>query len=264
MKRYPKISIITVNYNGEGLTRALLLSLERLTYPETEIWVVDNGSETPPFALEKEFPQVSFIYSEQNLGFAGGNNLAVRKATGEIIYYLNNDTEVDPGFLEPLADLFAREPGAGIISSKLLYHAHPDTLQFAGSHGMNEITGRAFAIGWGEKDGPQYDKNYLTALAHGAGMAVRKSVFERIGLMYEGYFLYYEELDFCTRARKAGFDIWYCGESRVYHKESMSVGKNSALKIYYLNRNRMLYIRRNIKGCKKWMALLHFLFLAVA
>ncbi len=258
----PLVSIITVNYNGKIHTQAFLNSLRQISYPAIEIFVVDNASTEPIAPLKTEFPEVIFIESKENLGFAGGNNLAIKQAKGKYFFLLNNDTEVEKGFLEPLVALMESNPNIGIVSSKLVYYAAPDTLQFAGSKGINMYTGRGFAIGHKEKDQPDFDREYRTMLAHGAAMMFSRQVVEKVGLMAELYFLYYEETDFCERVKRAGFEIWYCGKSKVLHKESMSVGKESPMKAYYLTRNRVIFTKRNTHGLQKAAALLFFYFIS--
>jgi len=255
---YPKISIITVNYNGLKYTRDFLASLQNISYPNVEIFVVDNASTESISPLKAAFPQVIFIESKENLGFAGGNNLAIQQATGKYYFLLNNDTEVAPDFLEPLVQLMESNPAIGICSSKLVYYSNPELLQFAGSKGINPYTGRGFAIGHKEKDCEAFSLSYKTELAHGAAMMISRKVVEKIGLMAELFFLYYEETDFCERVKRAGFEIWYCGASKVFHKESMSVGKDSPMKTYYLTRNRLIFTRRNTTGIQKIAALLFF------
>lgn len=255
---YPLVSIITVNYNGLIYTQDFLKSLQLVTYPNLEIFVVDNASSESIAPLKAAFSSVIFIESKENLGFAGGNNLAIQQAKGDYFFLLNNDTEVAPDFLEPLVNLMESNPRIGICSSKLVYYSNPTLLQFAGSRGINPYTGRGFAIGHKEQDCAAFDGSYQTELAHGAAMLISKSVVAKIGLMAELFFLYYEETDFCERVKRAGFEIWYCGASKVLHKESMSVGKDSPMKTYYLTRNRIIFTRRNTRGLQKVAALLFF------
>lgn len=258
MSNQPLVSLITVNYNGKKYTQAFLESLKKVSYPNFDVWVVDNASSESISELIEQYPQVHFIESKENLGFAGGNNLAIKQAKGKYFFLLNNDTEPAPDFLEPLVNLMESNSSIGIASSKLLYFSQPDTLQFAGSNGINMYTGRGFAIGHNQKDAAIYAANYQTQLAHGAAMIINRKVVEKIGLMAELFFLYYEETDFCERVKRAGFEIWYCGKSVVFHKESMSVGKDSPMKTYYLTRNRLIYTRRNAQGFQKVAALLFF------
>lgn len=260
MPDFPLVSIITVNYNGLIYTEALLLSLQKITYSPIEIIVVDNASTQPATSLMEKFPYIHLIESKDNLGFAGGNNLGLQMAKGKYFFLLNNDTETAPDFIEPIIKLMETQPQIGLVSSKLVYFSNPGILQFAGSHGINMYTGRGFAIGHNEMDKPDFDRSYKTQLAHGAAMMISREVVEKVGLMADLYFLYYEETDFCERVKKAGFEIWYCGSSKVYHKESMSVGKDSAMKTYYLTRNRLIFTRRNTNGIQRILAILFFYF----
>jgi GT2 family glycosyltransferase len=250
------VSIITINYNQPEHTCALLASLQKVSYPSVEIIVIDNGSSEDPTALiRSRYPGVKLIVSKENLGFAGGNNLGIMAANGDYLMFLNNDTEVEPDFLEPLVSFFETHPDAGAASSKILYYNSGGILQYAGSSSPDPLTGRSKRIGWMEKDHGQYDTIRETSLAHGAAMMVPRRVIEDVGLMPEFFFLYYEEVDWCESIKKAGYRIYCVPASRVYHKESMSVGKASTLKTYYLTRNRVLYMRRHTAGLKKvgWM-----------
>src|SRR5690606_29058437 len=107
---------------------------------------------------------------------------------------------------------------------------------------------RNTGIGGMDDDVGQYDQvTTETGYCHGAAMICRRSDLEKVGLMAENFFLYYEELDWCEKFRRAGFRIGFTGKAKIYHKESMSVGKESRLKTYYMVRNRWLFIRRNTK-----------------
>ncbi|MDQ2753542.1 MAG: glycosyltransferase family 2 protein [Bacteroidota bacterium] len=259
----PLVSIITVNYNTAEVTLQLLQSLQVITYTNVEIIVVDNASAQDASCIQKEYPHIIFIQNKTNEGFAGGNNRGIKIAKGEIIFLLNNDTEVDSSFIEPIVNLFKEDSTIGIVSSKLIYYHSDKTIQYAGGTGINPFTARGKFIGCGEKDNGQYNQPAKTHLAHGAAMAIHRKVFDKIGLLPEMYFLYYEELDFSEHAQRAGFAIWCQPKSVVFHKESMSVGKMSSLKVYYQNRNRLLFIRRNIFGMKGLISRLFFITISV-
>ncbi len=260
MNTFPRVSIITINYNQARLTIELLESIGRVTYPNVEVIVIDNGSaQDPSDEIRGTYPHVQVVRSEVNLGFAGGNNLGILHATGKYFLFLNNDTEVAPGFLEPLVDLFESNPKAGAASSKIIYYNSDGVIQYAGSTCVNPFTGRNKRVGFMEKDCGQYDRLTITDLAHGAAMMVPRRITEEVGVMPEFFFLYYEEIDWCESIKRAGYKIYFVPESRVYHKESMSIGKNSTLKTYYLTRNRLLYMRRNTTGLKKIFWVLFFL-----
>jgi GT2 family glycosyltransferase len=255
----PLVSVISINYNQARVTCDMVASLRRITYPNLEIIVVDNASPSDnPDVIKQEFPEVQLIKSAQNLGFAGGNNLGISQAKGEYLLFLNNDTEVEPDFLEPLVELFENNPSAGIASPKIKYFDGEHLIQYAGSRGINPWTGRSITIGHLEADQGQHNTSAPTALADGAAMLVPRRVLEAVGLMPELYFLYYEELDWCERIKNAGFTCHYVANSTIYHKESVSVGKSSVLKTYYMNRNRLLFIRRNSRGWARLTSTLVF------
>lgn len=258
----PLVSVITVNYNGHADTRELLASLREITYWPYEVIVVDNGSTRDKRDDFADYTWIRFVKSHLNLGFAGGNNLGIRQAKGDLILLLNNDTIVQPGFLEPMVERMVNNPAIGIVSPKILFYHHPGTIQYAGCTPISKFTARGFAIGHGKKDSPRYNKAGRTHRAHGAAMLIRKDVFDKVGLLPEKYFLYYEEMDFCETAKRAGYEIWFEPASVVEHKESMSVGKMSALKMYYMSRNRLLFIRRNFKGVSKVFSSLYVFFIA--
>ncbi len=247
---FPKVSVIIVNYNQANVTHDCLRSLQNVTYPSLEIFVVDNASCQAQRIRPQDYPNVICIESDINLGFAGGNNLAIKKATGEFILLLNNDTEVTPDFLQPLVSLFSEYTDAGIASPKIIFHS-TGLIQYAGANGINSFTGRGQTIGYNEEDKRQYDKIERTALAHGACMLIKRDVLNKIGLLHESYFLYYEEFDYCEMAKRAGFSIYYNGFSHIRHKQSVSVGKLSSLKAFYMAKNRILFARRNFKGLEK-------------
>lgn len=260
----PLVSIISINYNQAQVTCALLASLRHLTYPNYEVIVVDNASPTEdPASIAEQFPEVHLIRSGENLGFAGGNNLGIRAAKGDYCLFLNNDTEVVPRLLEPLVAVFERDARVGVVSPKIIFYGTNDLIQYAGCTGISPLTGRGFVIGAQEHDTGQYNTSHRTALAHGAAMIVPTQVIRQAGLMPELYFLYYEELDWCEMIKRMGYANYYEAGATVYHKESVSVGQGSVLRTYYLNRNRLLYIRRNSHGWRLWSGCLFFLSVAL-
>lgn len=263
MENSPLVSIISVNYNQAAITCAMIESLRNLSYKNIEVIIVDNASpDEDPDVIKKRFPDIRLIRSAVNLGFAGGNNLAINEAKGEYLFFLNNDTEVTSGCIEPLVNLFRSNKSAGIACPKIVFY-DTDIIQYAGATNINPWTGRNQGIGSMEKDNGQFDASYETQLAHGAAMMIPRKVVNEVGLIPEVYFLYYEELDWCEMIKRAGYTCHFVGESCIYHKESMSVGKASLLKAYYINRNRLLFIRRNFSGFQKWSSYLVFLLVAV-
>jgi len=264
LNSYPLVSIVTVNFNGSEDTCELIESLRLISYPNFEIIVVDNHSENDnPRIIKERFPSVVLYESNINMGFAGGNNLGIMRARGEYILLLNNDTIVDKGFLEPLVAKMQQDPSIGCVSSKLRFYYDRSVIQFAGYTPIDHRTMRSFAIGYREKDKGQHDADTITPYAHGAAMMVSMKVIREIGIMSYIFFLYYEEADWSYRIKKAGYTIWYVHNSLVYHKESVSVGKLSASKVYYQNRNRIVFMRRNVEGKDFYIGILYQLAVAI-
>lgn len=261
---YPLVSIITISYDHPEVSCLMLDSLRKITYPNIEIIVVDNASPNDdPSIIPNNYPEVRFIQLNENLGFAGGNNVGIREAKGDYFLLLNNDTEVEPGFLEPLVAKFQNDAKVGAVSPKIQFHHTPGMIQFAGITPIHLLTGRSQGIGFGVMDEGQFNQDSVTAYAHGAAMMVSRNVAESVGLMTEIFFLYYEELDWGHRIREAGYTIYYVHNSLVLHKESISTGKQSPTKIYYMNRARLIFLRRNVKGFKLLIAILYQLMISI-
>ena len=256
------VSIITVNFNQGLVTEQLLSSISLTnTYPNIEIIVVDNGSkvnDVPQWQIK--YPDVKFVRSDINLGFAGGNNLGVKQAIGKHLFFVNNDTEFTAGLIQTLVNILMDHSEVGMVSPKIRYFDEPDTLQYVGFTPMNYYTARNYCIGQFEVDKGQYDdKTGPTGYAHGAAMMIKTEAIEKAGLMAENFFLYYEEMDWCDHIKKAGYQVWVEPKALIYHKESVSVGKASALKEYFMNRNRILFIRRNAPLQAKFIFYIYFI-----
>ncbi len=245
----PLVTLITVNYNQSEVTESLLRSIRNISYPHIETIVVDNASPNDnPDILKENFPEIQLIKSEKNLGFAGGNNLGVRASKGKYLMFINNDTEVPENFLEPLVGLLEKDTTIGMVSPKIKFHWNPERIQYAGYTKMNPYTMRNRSIGYHQKDEGKFNTLKETHAAHGAAMMVPRKVIEDVGMMTEVYFLYYEEHDWAEMIKRAGYKIFYQPQSFILHKESVSTGKESPLKTYYLTRNRLVFARRNYRG----------------
>ena len=259
-----KVSVITVNFNQPEVTVELLNSIN-LYYKDfpLEIIVVDNGSKNNHENAFKElFPDINFIRSDKNLGFAGGNNIGFKVARGEYILLLNNDTEIVEGFLETMIDRFEANPNVGLLSPLILYFDRKNLVQYAGFTPMNYLTARNSCIGQFEINNGQFAQTRETGYCHGAAVMCRKSDLDKAGHMEENYFLYYEELDWCEKFKRIGKEIWFTGSTHIFHKESVSVGKESPLKTYFFTRNRMLFIRRNTGFLNTLLFSIYYTFIA--
>nr|WP_298994670.1 glycosyltransferase family 2 protein [uncultured Allomuricauda sp.] len=260
----PLVSIITINYNESDVTLDLLESARNLTYPNYEIIVVDNASPNDnPDVIKEKYPEIRLIKSSENLGFAGGNNLGVKEAKGEYLLFINNDTIVPPNFIQPLVETLQTDEKIGMVSPKIKFHWNPTLIQYAGYTPMNKWTIRNNSIGYHQKDNGDFDEPKETQSIHGAAMMVPKRVVDEVGMMTEIYFLYYEEHDWAEMVKRAGYKIYYQPKTHILHKESVSTGKFSPLKTYYISRNRILFARRNFKPLSLGISLLFQCFVSI-
>jgi len=260
------LSIITINYNGLKDTCELMETLP-LEDESIEVIVVDNASKNDEATIiEQRYPQVTVIRSKKNLGFAGGNNLGIQAAHGKYLFFINNDTILQPSSishqtsvrpqtsdLRPLTTRLESSPKIGMVCPKIRFAWGDNPIQFAGYTPLSKITLRNTAIGCGEEDRGQYNTAHPTPYAHGAAMMVKREVIDKVGLMPECFFLYYEELDWSMMIRRADYDIWYEPACTIYHKESQSTGQDSSLKSYYMTRNRLLFAKRNIISPQRYL-----------
>lgn len=234
----PKVSVITVNYKQQAVTADLLKSLLLADYPNLEVILVDNESDGSDRDIYSGlFPGIVYLHSRENLGFAGANNLGIQSAQGDYFFFLNNDTEITKGLIEHLLTGF-EDSSVGAVSPTIRYAENPSKIQFAGYTSIHPLTGRNNPI-----QAPQSDPWTDTPYFHGAAVMIPSRVIASAGAMPEDYFLYYEELDWSVRIREKGYRILVAGEVSILHKESISTGKNSPLKLYYQTRNRIRFMQ---------------------
>ena len=253
-----EVSIITINYNGLEDTCALV---ESIPFNENmEVIVVDNASNNQEAeTIAKRFPQIKVIQCNHNLGFAGGNNLGIQAAQGRYLFLVNNDTVFKDFNVQALIDRTDSSPNIGIVCPKIRFAWDNNPIQFAGYSQLSRISVRNHALGFNEEDHGQYDTGHPTPYAHGAAMLIRRDAIDKVGLMPECYFLYYEELDWSMMFTRAGYQIWYEPQCTIYHKESQATGQNSPLRTYYLTRNRLFLVRRNPQEFNQTLAYLYLM-----
>jgi len=256
----PPVALIVLTWNQRDLTLDCLASLAGLDYPadRLEVVVVDNGSvDGTAEAVEERYPRVAVLRNGQNLGFAEGNNVGIRYAlegTAEYIMLLNNDTVVDPHMLQELLAVLDAQPDVGIVGPKMLYFDPSDVIWCAGNR-IDLQRGSSIRLQAEQPDDeslqePQ-DVDFITA----CGICLRRRVIEEIGLLDPRFFIYYEETDWCTRARAAGWRIQYAPRARLWHKVSAAMGATSPATDYYMTRNVFLFLSKNQRGLPKLQAL---------
>lgn len=257
----PRVTIIVLNWNGLMDTLGCLDSLASLDYPNCEVVVVDNGSmDGSVEALRARFPQITLIENGENLGYAGGNNVGLRHAMAQGTDYallLNNDTVVDLAFLRIMVDAAEAEPAVGIAGPTIYYHDRPDVIWSAGG-AIDWQRGSTRMVGLDERDEGQFGAEPRPVdFVTGCAMLVRRAVLERVGLLDERFFAYYEETEWCVRATRAGFQIVHVPQAHIWHKISPAAQADSPLVHYYMTRNRLLFLKATGAGLRAW---LHTLF----
>ncbi|MCL7453832.1 MAG: glycosyltransferase family 2 protein [Anaerolineae bacterium] len=235
-----EVSVIVLTWNGGSFIEPCLRAVLAQEPPPSEVIVVDNGSTdgTPDLVAER-FPAVRLIRNSRNLGFSAGNNIGLRAASGELLVLLNDDTQVHPGFLSALARAFD-DPAVGMAGTKLLY---PDgTIQHAGGYlygprGETEHRGRH-----SPSDG-HFDEVYEPEFVTGAALAIHRRALQQIGLLDEGFSpIYYEDVDWCYRARAAGWRVVFVPQAVVTHHESATADRSSHRHKMNLNHGRVRFV----------------------
>jgi GT2 family glycosyltransferase len=234
------ISLITVNYNNVKVTCELIDSLRLFDRHGFELIVVDNASTEDASIIPARYPWVKFIRSNKNTGFAGGNNLGIKHAVGDYLFFVNNDTEFDTNILFRLKNILESDRSIGIVCPVLMDYGKLNQVQYAGFTKINKFTGRNNCIT--EVTGNDL---IITHFAHGAAMMIPRHIVDQIGDMPENYFVYYEEMDWSAQVTKAGYQIVVDPSSVLYHKESQTIGRVNEMKSYFMARNRLLFMRRN-------------------
>jgi len=222
----PAVAVIVLNWNGREVLGPCLDSLSRVSDPPLDIIVVDNGSTDSSQEIARERGgDVTLIENGRNLLFAAGNNVGIEAALARgagFILLLNNDTEVDPLFINEMLQAF-EDPETGIAGPKIYYHDDPGRIWFGGG-GFNRLTGVPYHEGIRKIDGEREDLPGETGWVTGCALLARAEVFDRLNGLDPSYRIYCEDVDFCLRARESGWKIRYVPSARVWHKVSSSSG----------------------------------------
>ena len=220
------VNIFILNWNGRDLTLDCLASLEKVTYSNANVIVIDNGStDDSVVSIKEKYPETDIIEFPTNLGFAGGNNAGFESTANKADYtiFLNNDTIVDSNFVEPLINELETKSNTKQTAPKIYYADKPETIWFAGGK-VNMWTGFIRHIGIRKKDALLYSKKMEIDYATGCCICMRTQDFESIGLFDGSFPMYAEDVDLSLRFKKRGGSIVFIPESRVWHKVSASMG----------------------------------------
>jgi GT2 family glycosyltransferase len=250
----PDLGIIILNWNGWRDTIECVNSVYRSGFPvdRMKIIVIDNCSSDESIVQLKALKGITLISTDDNLGFAFGNNLGIKEAIRsgcEYILLLNNDTIVTPGFIEPMMRIFNNERNVGIVCPKILYYSLQNVIWFAGGKFRQpRLIGEM--VGKGQKDCGQYDVPRKIDFAVGTCLLTKKTILDKVGLLDERYFMYEEDVDFSIRVSRAGYFIWYQPSATILHKVSQSTEANIPLRNYYYAQSRMIFFLKHIRGIR--------------
>ncbi len=258
----PRVSVIILNWNGLKDTVECLESLQKSRCDGSEIIVVDNGSTCDEAAvLSARFGDfIRVIRNRTNQGFAEGCNIGIRDAfrrgTPDYVLLLNNDTVVDPDLLPLLISACEGDPSIGIAGPEVYFHHDPGAIQSVGGR-INWWNGLASLLSTSQVNPGQLDRMADVDWVSGCALLARTSMIKQVGMLYAPYFAYFEEVDWCVRCRKSGYRVVHVPGARVWHKNpgSPEIGPSSSRYIYYMTRNRILFMRRNAR----WLRFIVFL-----
>jgi GT2 family glycosyltransferase len=240
----PKVGIVVVTFNRVSTLIDCIYSLLNINYKNYEIIVVDNASVNGTSEIIKTlFPSVRLIRNRGNLGYTGGNNKGIKYALKQNCNYimiLNDDTVVDPDFLKNLINVAYADPNIGLVAPKLMYFENPNKLYM--KRGKFN-----FYLGITYQQLSRINIPTEIGIVPGASFLIKREVIQKIGLMDENFFLYFDEGDLCLRAKKAGYKIMYVPTAKVYHKVSKSFsGWTNPIVLYYSTRNELLLARKHL------------------
>ena len=252
------LAIVLVNWNSFDLTKDTIISLQAAIFQNFDIIVVDNGSmDGSGDALKNHFPYIILIKAEHNKGFTGGNNLGMQYALDHgynYIMMLNNDVLVDPYFLQPLVDTLEKNANIGAVQPLIYFHHDKSLIWNAGSV-YHALLGVCTTPDYNKKDPEHSFKHQQKKIdwITGCAFMIRASVLRETGLLKEGFFIYYEDVDLSFRIKNAGFQLSYVPNAVIYHIAGMSQkatikGKEGFVspKVHFLNaRNRIWFLKEH-------------------
>jgi GT2 family glycosyltransferase len=249
----PPVTLIIVAWNQLEKTLACLESVANLTYSHLNTILVDNGSDPPlAGAVAERFPAVEILRLPRNTGFAGGYNAGLRRAlVGASDYFLllNNDTELATDVVEHLVAEMATAPDVGLATAKIYFADEPDRIWTVGNN-LNIFMDLKDG-GENEIDRGQWSGARDIDFAPFCGILIRRAVIERVGFLDDGFFLYYEDMDYCRRARLAGYRLRLCPDAHIRHAVSASSGGlETPIKRYWLAQSSGRYFRKHGRGAR--------------
>ncbi len=244
----PKIILVVLNWNMPADTIECVESCQKTQYDNFEVIIVDNGSKDNSVKQFRErFPHIETIANEENLGYAGGNNVGMKRALekgADWVLLLNNDTTIDPKMLEELAASVRRHPEAGMLAPKVLYYDDRGVINSLGTS-MDWLRLRPYIGECNRPDTDAWPETIERDILVGCGLLVKRQLIEKVGMIDEAFFIFHEEADWCFRSRAAGFKNLVVPGAKMYHKASKTMRAFSALTHYYSTRNFLRLTQKN-------------------
>ena len=245
-------AVVILNWNGKKMLERFLPSVTAHTQGDAEVIIADNGSTDDSLDFVRaQYPGLRIIELDKNYGFAGGYNRALQQVQADYYVLLNDDVEVTPGWIEPVVAQMQQHPDTAICQPKLLMYDQRDTFEYAGGaggfldkYGYPFCRGRMFTSL--EQDNGQYNTPGEIFWASGAAMFVRADVWHQLGGLDDDFFAHMEEIDFCWRAKNAGYRVEYCPQSTVFHVGGGTLPKSNPRKTYLNFRNNMALLYKNL------------------
>ncbi len=258
MFQLPSVAVVILNWNGKHYLQQFLPSVLSTTYGNCRVIVADNASTDDSVSfLQQQFPLVEIIHLNKNYGFANGYNKALKRVEAEYFLLLNSDVEVTPGWLQPMVELLEQNSSFAACQPKILSYNNKQLFEYAGacggwidSFGYPFSRGRVFDVC--EQDKGQYNNVEEVFWASGAAFLVRSSVFEKFGGFDAYFFAHQEEIDLCWRMQGAGYHIFCCPQSVVYHVGGGTLPKGHSRKTFLNFRNNQIMLWKNLPGSQKW------------
>lgn len=241
-----KVGIVIVNYNGAKYQNEALKSLYASTFKDFVVVVVDSASTDNSIELlEKEYPQIVILRQNENVGVAKGNNIGIEYCLSintEYVLLMNNDIEMDNRMLSTLVS----KANENTITVPKIFYYSPNNMVWYGGGYFDWKKGKAPHVGIGEITEEKYNEEKYVEYSPTTCMLIHNSVFKRIGLIDEEYFMYYDDTDWCVRLLDAGIKILYVPSAVMWHKvSSASGGGASRVKLYYMHRNQLYFLDKH-------------------
>lgn len=264
MSKYPKVSIVILNYNGKKIISECVDAALQSSYPNIELVIVDNcsfdGSQSYLRQRYGKRNKIRLVFSQINLQFAGGFNLGVQKSRGELVFLVSNDVIVESKCITELVEI-ASQNSKYLVQPKIISYQNKKVLDNAGGH--YSIWGTGKGMGGGTQDEGQFDKDRVVDFVAATTFMMNRKFYLQLGGYDKWFVSHYEDVDLCLRARSKGAVCWYSYKSRCNHKISFTYKKYVAAETVLLNvrKNRICVVLKNFNGLEKLIRL--FLLLPV-